>query len=119
MRISSISNFETSNPVVLMALSDALALIDGNEHPAILLGGDTVSGLEVRSILQSQGFEVLCGADLMNADDEPILVVMNEFLAQPQNRARFNRMRDLLPLAPVLTVFDPDGSRSRRLVAHS
>lgn len=119
MRKAFFSDFENSIPVVPMALSNALALIDGNEHPAILLGGDTISGLEVRSILQSQGFEVLCGADVMNAHDEPILVVMNEFLAQPQNRARFNRMRDLLPLAPVLTVFDPDGSGSRKLVAHS
>ena len=119
MMIASISNFKASNPIVPIALSDALASIDANEHPAILLGGDTVSGLEVRSILQSQGFDVLCGADLMHADDEPILFVMNEFLAQPQNRARFNRMRDHLPLAPVLTVFDPDGSGSRRLVAHS
>jgi hypothetical protein len=87
--------------------TNALPSPDPCDGPVILLGADSPMALETRAALQSLGFEVLYGPDLVNADDQPFLVVMRDCLQQPQYRQRLDRLRTGLALAPVFFVSCP------------
>jgi hypothetical protein len=93
--------------------ADAAHLVDAYDCPAILLSDDTALALETRSALQSLGFDVCYGSELMDADEEPVLVVMSDYLEQSQNRQRFSRIRALWPFAPVFSVCGPSDAVSQ------
>jgi hypothetical protein len=87
--------------------ANSASQFDAYDCPAILLGGDRGLALETRAFLQSLGFDVLSGAGHMDVDDEPVLVVLSDFLEKPENRRQFDRIRSLWPLAPVVSISDP------------
>jgi hypothetical protein len=107
MNSFSVSGSRGRADIVARPVPVAAFTFDACDHPAILLGGDTASALELRSMLQSMGFDVLQGAELMDAGEGPVVIVTEEFLSQPQNRQRVDRVRASWPLAPVFTVSDP------------
>ena len=87
--------------------ADAVRLVDAYDSPAILLGDDTALSLETRAAIQSLGFDVFCGSEVMDTDEEPVLVIMSDYLEYSQNRQRFVRIRASWPFAPVFSVCGP------------
>lgn len=84
-----------------------LPFVDACDCPAVVLATDADVALELRAVLQSLGFDVLCGATHLDGEDEPVLVVQSNFLDQPDNRERFDRVREIWPSAKVVPVSHP------------
>lgn len=80
---------------------------DAYDCPAIILEGDAGLALETRSVLQSLGFDVLSGAGNVDADDVPVVIVMSDFLERADNRQKFESIRAIWPLAPVVSISHP------------
>lgn len=85
----------------------ALPTFDAYDCPAIVLGDDALEAMEMRTVLQSLGFDVLAGTKTVDVDDEPVLVILSGFLDQPENHLKLQRIKELWPSAPVLTICDP------------
>lgn len=85
---------------------DRLPHLDAYDCPAILLGSDTPTKLQTRAALQSLGFDVLYGASLLDADEEPVLVAMSGYLDNLENRRRFSKIQAQWPQAPAFIVCD-------------
>lgn len=100
--------FSTSAKVVALPVAAGpLPDFDALDYPAILVGTDGAPERELQSVLQSRGFNVLRGPKLSDASKAPVLIVLEDYLAQPENRQRFDRIQAHWPQAPVYYVTDP------------
>jgi hypothetical protein len=100
MMMRAIPVADVAAPLVGAALPD----FDAYDQPAIVIGDDAVTAIDLCAILQSRGFDVLQGTEASATDDEPVLIVIGA--APATTRQRLDRFRSIWPFAPVISVAD-------------
>lgn len=86
---------------------------DAYDCPAILIGDDSSMALETRAVLQSLGFDVFAGANLVDLDEVPVVIVLGDFLAVPDNCRKLANISAIWPSAPVVSISDPSDATAQ------